>query len=86
MSTNDIANRLTKLNAALSSARKSKSEADGALSELMRQLKQEFGCGTVAAGKATLAKMGVEITGMEAELNESVRKLEQAFDWDSVTG
>jgi pheromone shutdown protein TraB len=54
-------------------------EATGALKELKRRLKKEFGVETVEEAIEKLRQMQTELEQLDEEISTGVEKLEQAF-------
>ena len=61
------------------SAQQETDKAEGALGEVMKQLKTEFGCTTLKEGKRKLKQLEIQEASSKEEFDNAVEKFED--DW-----
>ena len=54
--------------------------AEGALAEIMKRLKEEFGCPTLAKAKKKFTKLKLQAVDIEREYDEKVKSYESKGD------
>ena len=68
----------------IENAKNQKALAEGALAQLMTQLKNDFGLDTVEAAKLKLAELSEEIVKVQSSIQKLFADLEQVTNWDSI--
>jgi predicted transcriptional regulator len=66
----------------ISRLRREADKAAGALSEQMKRLKEEYGCGTIKEAEALLKKLNVQADECEAKFRKLLKKFED--NWADI--
>ena len=78
----DAQQRFQQLQSQVEEARQASSEARGALSELMSQLRQKYGCKTLKEARVLLEKKQSEVAQLESRFNKQMDSYEEKWKRD----
>ena len=73
--------RLTRIKNQIEEAKTKKAHAEGRLSILMKELKDDHGCKDTVAAERKLKVMNKKVATLKTELEEGIEALEEAYDW-----
>ena len=71
--------KYVRLKKQVENAQQKVSQAEGALGEIMKQLKKEFGCDTLKEAKRKLKQLEKQKTSSKQESDDAIEKFEE--DW-----
>lgn len=81
---NTTAQDLLALKEKVEEAKTKVSELNGQQKVLLKQLKEDYKCGTIEAGETKLKKLEEEINTLEGDLADRLEKLKTKYNIDEV--
>lgn len=77
----DLTHELMQMKKKIDEAKAQKSEAEGALKQLHKQLKDGYGCDNLDQAREKLKEMMKETDKMGQQIEKGMEKLREDYDW-----
>jgi hypothetical protein len=75
------ANELLRMKEQIEKAKTDKAQAEGRLSQLMKDLLSKFGCKTLSESQKKLTKLDKKHKVLVIELDEGIEQLKEDYEW-----
>lgn len=74
--------RLMEMKRRIEELKTKKAQAEGAIKQISRELKDDFGCRDLKDAKAKLESMKAELEETERKIEKQIEKLDKDYEWE----
>lgn len=76
--------RLLEIKEKIQKSAERKQRLEGEQAQLLKQLSEQFGCKSFAEAEKAMKDLKVKLEDLQTRCQESLEKLENEYDWDSI--